>query len=91
MVPQVGQIIAKAGAYNRKYKVVAITKFPPKEKDPLIVQWVVELKVLGSYYQDGRVVPPRKSTPTREILVHCYGKELHLDYYVLDSGLVYKG
>ena len=84
---KVGDIIAKSGAYNRKYRIVTITKQPKQDDDPEIVtNWVVEIRPLGSYYQDGRVVPVRKGTPSRDLYITGYGPELVFYFYMLDSG-----
>jgi hypothetical protein len=88
MVPIIGQIIAKQGAYNRKYKVMRITHLPKDESG--YQQWVIELQPLGSFYQDGRKIPARKGTPSREVLVWGYDTKPYLNYYVADSGNVYQ-
>jgi len=63
---QAGDILARNGAWNRKYLVVAITAAGEDDRSR---HWVVELKFLGHYYASGRYVKARKSAANVDHLV----------------------
>lgn len=60
---KVGQLLAKQGAWNRKYRVVHIQK---PHKDPnytTMYEVVCTLKFLGNHYASGKI-----TKPSREVL-----------------------
>lgn len=73
---KVGSILVRNGAWNRKYRVVAITK----QGDPVSTQngqrevtnYTVEVEFLGHYYATGRFVPPGKGVRNTEHAVSVY-------------------
>ena len=66
-----GHIVAKTGAWQRKYKVVRVS--PVFVHGPYKMEYkIVELELLGNYWADGRKQPSAKR-PHREIVAPVYG------------------
>lgn len=86
---KVGTIVAKYGAWNRKYKIVSIREdaiqFPYDPPDSPRKVWIISLLFLGNFYAtDPTRNRPAKNAQPREVIVHKIGDTPHLDYYLED-------
>ena len=70
---EVGMVLARDGAWDRKYEVTHITKVDEDDETPTPrgVRYAVCLRYLGHYYADGRSKPSPKR-PEREELYETY-------------------
>ena len=94
---KVGDVLAKDGAWNRKYQVVAIGELqsdPPHPDYPNSRNHyrLVEIKFLGNFYTvTARNRPARKGLANREMKIYVYvgqdGKEgvFNIPYYTVTN------
>jgi hypothetical protein len=71
----VGSFLTKNGAWNRKYRVVAITKQGERATNNgtvHITNYTVEIKFIGDFYASGDYKLAGKRTKSREFLVSVY-------------------
>jgi hypothetical protein len=73
---KVGSILVKNGAWNRKYRVVAITKqgdtVSTQNGQREVTNYTVEVEFLGHFYATGRYIPPSKHAINTEHMVPVY-------------------
>jgi hypothetical protein len=81
-----GVTLALNGAWNRKFKVVAVTREPDENGMAI---WTVCVEPLGSYYADGRTFPAPKRVRQRDIRAyadarHAKGGPKLYNYFVVE-------
>ena len=84
---EIGNVVAKMGAWQRKYQVMHITKAPEEHNhggSPHL-PYIVCLKYLGEFYADGRTKPSVKC-PEREVRCGAFRDgDVSLDWYRVDK------
>ena len=92
----VGQIYARDGCWQRKYRIAKITKWQrvpiKKGSTKCWTDWIVEVEYLGEHFADGRKEKVLKVKTRREIMVRDfeYGQGLQLGGYILDKKMMAK-